>query len=182
MTTSHKLQPACRQGRVTSHSQKGFTIFEILLVTVLFVVISLVANQAFFSTLRGGTKSQVTTIVKENGNYAVSVMQRALLSAKNIAVSPACGPQQVYYNDFNGTTSSFACINTGASGYIASGSAQLTSNEVAVTACSITCSTTGGVPSVLFNFTLTQKAAADTARPEQSDSFQVQTQVSLRNH
>lgn len=156
-------------------SQKGFSLLEILVVLTVFVIIAAIANQVFFSTLRGTSKSEATSLVKQNGNYAISVMDRSLKNAQRLT---ECLADRVSYLDAAGTQASFACIGTGGSdGYIASDSGRLTSDQVTLTKCAMSC--TAGSPSeVIFDFTLAKKAGN---RTEEQSTFDFSTRVTFRN-
>lgn len=160
--------------------KKGFTLLEILVVLSLFVLVSLLANQVFFSALRGTSKSDATTLVKQNGNYALSVMQRNLYNSRGIT---GCSSGRIIYLDADGNPAYFLCVvaeGTATDGYIASGSARLTTDDVAVTSCSMTCSPS--LPEtpreVSISFEL-KKAVGE--RVEEKSVLPFQTRVVLRN-
>lgn len=157
----------------------GTTLFELLIVLTLFVVVVAVANQVFFTTLRGSTKSEVTAEVKQNANFAASVMERALHSASFIV---SCTSTQITYLDADGVQSTFSCQDLGDAGYVASGSARLTQDTVAVTSCNFSCPSESGVTtSVLLNMTLRQARGGAGLRPEEKAIYDLQTRVLLRN-
>lgn len=160
--------------------KNGFTILEILVVLSLFVLIALLANQVFFSALRGTSKSDATTLVKQSGNYALSVMQRNLYNSRGIT---GCSSDRVTYLDADGNQTYFLCVpaaGTATDGYIASGSARLTTEDVVVTSCSVTCSPslpeTPREVSVLFEL---KRAIGE--RVEEKSTLPFQTRVVLRN-
>lgn len=143
------------------------------------MVIVAVANQVFFSTLRGSGKSEVTGNVKEEANYAMSVIERALHSASSVV---SCDGTSVNYLDTNGRQSSFSCRDIGDAGYVASASARLTSGKAAVASCSITCSEESGVTTaVLFDLTFRQAGSGLGLRPEEKAVYDLKTRVLLRN-
>lgn len=117
----------------------GMSLLEILVVVALFAVLGVMATRAILLTLRGTNRSDSSLRVRENLNYALSVVERQLRNAQDVAVCPNPDPLVLNYTDHSGYSESFSCINVGSSGYIASGSARLTSTEVAITSCSIVC-------------------------------------------
>lgn len=158
---------------------RGTSLFELLIVLTLFVIVVGVANQVFFSTLRGSGKSEVTALVKQEANYAASVIERALHSANSVV---SCESRKVTYLDPTGRQATFSCEDVGSQGYVASGSARLTSENVVVTACSISCSTESGVTTaVLFNMSFAQARGGAGLRPEEKSTYDLQTRVLLRN-
>ncbi|MBI2590674.1 MAG: prepilin-type N-terminal cleavage/methylation domain-containing protein [Candidatus Blackburnbacteria bacterium] len=165
-------------------TKSGFSLLEILVVLSLFVLVALLANQIFFSALRGASKSEATTLVKQNGNYALSVIQRNLYNSRGIitCAAGATGTSITYF-DADGRQASFSCVNAGGTGdsYIASGSARLTSEDVSVTSsCSITCdpSPPGTPREVIVSFELKKRTGE---RVEEKAAFPFQTRVVLRN-
>lgn len=158
--------------------KKGFSLIEILVVLSVFVLLVFISNQIFFSTLRGTSKTQATTAVKQNGNYAVSVIQRSLRNSKRL-VSCTATFERVDYYDADGNQTFFSCVGVGTEdAYIASGSARLTSEDVKVTACTISCKVSAVPQETEINFTLEKKGAA---RVEEKAAFDFKTRVVLRN-
>lgn len=161
---------------------KGFSLIEILVVLSIFAVIAVIANQVFFSTLRGGSKSEATTLVKQEGNYTLSVIERGLQSAQSVTTActdPAASFSSIGYLDSTGTSASFSCQT----GYIASGSAKLplTTDRVTLVtnSCKFYCFKEGGVATVSAQFTLKRAGSGLTAREQTQLDFK--TRVLLRN-
>ncbi len=155
----------------------GISLVELMFVVTIFVVVALLINQVLFATFRGSSKSAVGTNVKQNANHAVAIMDRALHSAASIL---SCNNNIVTYLNSEGVTTSFSCVNVGDSGYVASGSARLTSPDVTVSSCNITCEGEGSPNAVVIDMTLRQTGGAGL-RPEEKGSFSVRTRVLLRN-
>lgn len=157
----------------------GTTLFELLIVLTVFVIVVAIANQVFFSTLKGSSKSEVTSFVKQEANYAASVIERALHSASSVV---SCDGTSVTYLDADGRQTSFSCENVGDAGYVASGSARLTSDKVAVASCSFSCSSDSGVTTaVILDMFFRQAATGAGLRPEEKSLYQLKTRVLLRN-
>lgn len=108
----------------------GYTLVELLVVLLVFSILSYIIVQSLALSLRGSRKSENINQVKENIEYAMSVMERNLKNAKAI-VGGTCSSILLTYQDYYNTNPNpfFSCVN-GSSGFIASGSARLTSNEV----------------------------------------------------
>lgn len=159
--------------------KKGFSLIEILVVLSVFVLLVFISNQIFFSTLKGTEKTQAITAVKQNGNYAVSVIQRSLRNSKGL-VSCTTTANKIDYYDADGKQTFFSCVGMGGPGdaYIASGSARLTSEEVKVTRCEVICRTTTTPQEVEVNFTLEKKGAI---RVQEKAIFDFKAKVVLRN-
>ncbi len=140
-------------------SVRGYSIIELLVVLSVFSVIAIIATQSIVLTLRGSRKGESLITVRENLDFAFGVMERHIRGAKSIET---CSNTKIQYLDAEGTTTDFSCLVDGDSiGYIASGSARLTSTDVNVN-CSGTifnCPTPapGVPPTVIINVTASDK-------------------------
>lgn len=124
--------------------KKGVSLIEILIVVAIFAVLGLLVSRVILTTLRGSNRSDSLVKVRDNLDYALSVMERQIRNADSVS---SCSTTRIDFRDSNGVAAYFACTNVGASGYVASGSARLTSDQVAITACSLICTpATGRVP------------------------------------
>lgn len=149
----------------------GFSVFEILIVLLLFVLVIAVANQALFTSLRGQNKSQATTNVKQNGNYAVSVMERSLHSAQLLT---SCTLTNISYQDQDGKQQSFSCSGNS----VNFSGVSLTSSNVLVT-CNFSCVQEGGSSTVNVSLDVSQNTTSTLAEDKSSANFS--TRVRLRN-
>lgn len=111
--------------------QRGYSIVELLVVVAVFSIIALIATQAVVLVLRGSRKSESLISVRENVDYAFSVMERSIRNAQALNVNCNSDSTTLDYIDGNGGNRNFSCLG-GASGYIASDSARLTSDNVNV--------------------------------------------------
>lgn len=117
----------------------GMSLVEILITISVFAILGILTTRAVITTLKGARKSDSQTTVKENINYAFSIMERQIRSAENISPCPNPDTTTISYTSLEGELSTFSCNLTADTGYIASGSARLTSTDVVVTSCSISC-------------------------------------------
>lgn len=132
----------------------GFSLIEILIVVLIFSVIGILLSQTVILTLQTTKKSDTTARVRENVDFVLAVIDRQLHSASSITSACTGSTEtQIDYTDVNNQAGSFSCVNTGSGGYIASGSAQLTSSQIAITACSFTCTKTTSIPFVTVAIT-----------------------------
>lgn len=162
-----------------SNVKRGVSLIEILIVIAIFAILGVLVTRAILLTLRGTRKSESVVKVRENLDYALAVIERQLRNAESVdcATSTAL---LLNYRDRNGSASSFSCVTPGPSGYIASGSARLTSTDIAVTSCSFSCTAASGdvLPSVTIS------AAGADARASGIESAQVSssTKIFLRTY
>lgn len=155
----------------------GLSLIEILVVITVFSILAILATRGVLLTLRGSRKSDALGSVRENVGYSFAVMERNLRNAQTLSCTSAT---RVDYTDQNDSAGYFSCENVGSSGYIASGSARLTSDQVNVTSCSFTCeaATTGVPPAVDIDVT------AQDANTQGAEGGQVtvQTRINLRTY
>ncbi len=162
----------------------GLTLIEIMIVMGILGIIAVIGSGMFFSILRGSTKTKTLQLVKQNGDYAISVMERMIRNARAIIVpSTNSTVSSITIRNPDGETTTFSCEGNPAT--ISSNSASLLSNEVKVSSdCNIfevTVGQAGIKPGVIkINFSLSQSKT--TARPEEQASVNFQTTVSLRNY
>lgn len=157
----------------------GLSLLEILVVVSIFAALGILITRSVLLTLGGGRKSESLIKIRENLNYSIGVIERQLRNANSITDCGLSGTSLINYTDQNGIAASFSCVNIGSSGYIASGSARLTSDLVKVTGCSFTCSLGTGVPSsVTINLTAVDASAIGT----ENSAVTAKTQVFLRNY
>jgi prepilin-type N-terminal cleavage/methylation domain-containing protein len=120
-------------------NKKGFSIIEILVVISIFAVIGVLTTSAVSLTLRGGKKSDSLVRVRENVNYSLAVIERQIRNSDVITTCTGSPTSTISYTSLEGISTSFSCVTPGTSGYIASGSARLTSTDISITSCSFTC-------------------------------------------
>lgn len=122
----------------TKKQNRGMSLIEILIVVSVFAILGILTSRSVLTTLRGARKSDSQIKVKENVNYAFSVMERQLRSAYEIDC-PNTDTTTIDFISLEGITTSFSCVSTPGDSYIASGSARLTSTDISVDSCSIVC-------------------------------------------
>src|SRR3989344_3087538 len=120
---------------------KGYTLLELMIATAIIGILAIVSTNLFFSISRGGSKVNVTAEVNQNGEVALGTVERLIRNAYSVA--SACtgeAANSLTVVDRYGREIIFSCVNVGQDiGYIASNSARLTSENVALSACTFTC-------------------------------------------
>lgn len=164
--------------------KNGFTLIEIIVVIGILGIIMVMGSNLFFSILRGSTKTKILQLVKQNGDYTITVMSRMIRNAREISGNCQLGMTNLAIQNPDGHETEFSCLEIGTTnGRIASNSARITSSDVKVDSCSFTCvnGEVGVSPAaVTINFTLSQ--AGVTTRLEEQASVNFQTTISLRNY
>lgn len=171
---------AINQG--VSRSPTGFTLIEVLMTVFILGIVIVVGGNLFFSILKGASKTELTKEVKQNGDYAIGVMERMVRNAQSIQT---CTANNIVIKNLDGGQTEFKCLLEGEVTKIASGGAFLTSNNVTLgVSCpgslSFSCDQTVAPPKVTISFTLYQKGSS--TRPEEQAQVPFQTTVSLRTY
>lgn len=158
---------------MSPNNKKGFSLIEIIVVVSIFIIVSLVAFSFLSIVLVQNSKISLVKEVRQNGNYALMVLERLISSAKEIDCPDN---QSVSITDINDSSTVIACTE----GRVASSSAYLTSSEVSVSGCLFTCLVSEGLPSSLeVQFTISQLGVAGRSSESESQTFR--TKLVLRN-
>lgn len=162
--------------------KRGISLIEILIVITIFAVLGILATRGILLTLRGTRKSESVGKVRENISYSLAVIERQIRNAGSVSPCPNTNPLVLNYIDANGTPTSFSCVNVGPTGgYIASGSARLTSSDISLTSCSFSCISTptgsATLPSVTINVTAQNSGAlgVETAQVSATTTIYLRT-------
>jgi prepilin-type N-terminal cleavage/methylation domain-containing protein len=169
--------------------RRGYSLIELLVVIALIGLIGSITTQIFLVGLRAQAKSEILKEVKQNGDYAMNVMESMIRNAVNISDAD-CGntpKTSITITNGDGLTTEFFCnasTRTIASiSAYTSTSQSLTNEKVAVTACGfrIVCPTPATSPKYVFtSFTLTQ--ANGNAQSDQRSTMTFEHTVSLRTY
>jgi prepilin-type N-terminal cleavage/methylation domain-containing protein len=160
--------------------KKGFTLLEILVVVAIFSILGVLVTRAIILSIGGSKKSESLVRVRENLDYASGVIERQLRNANSIPECPNTDTSIINYEDENGKATSFSCVDVGASGRVASGSANLTSSQVSIIACSFTCQV--GINNTPSTVEVSMTAKDATATGVQGAEVSVVSRISLRNY
>lgn len=171
--------------------EHGFTLVEVLVVSAILFTVGVMVVQLFFSSLKGSIKSTTLAIVKQEGDYALTVMERMIRNSREVTGGCTLSPPTTFstYLDIRNpddNTTTFSCAGT----RIASASATppltqyLTSESVAVS-----CSGPGQLfdcqqfneGKIGINFTVSQNLPGVTPRVEETAQMNFKTTVTLRN-
>lgn len=161
---------------------KGFTLIEILVVIGVLAIIVVVGSTSFFNLLKGSTKTRTASLVKQNGDYALAVMERMIRSGKiikNTEVPPQeceSGMSKLKISNPDGGETEFSCTDNP----ISSNSAKLISDQITVNNCLFDCQEGGYFdPDVVtIDFTL---STGSPTQPEEFATLNFKTTVVLRN-
>lgn len=180
--------------------QRGFTFIELLVVSIAIIAVSVVTGSILTSALRGTNKANTINSIRQNGNYALIQMGKAIQYAKSfdgvstddttyvtncIVPTPTPTPIQYKYikvTSFDNTQTTFACLPPSSPTNIASNSANLLdTNVVTLSSCFFTCtqSKISEMPVIGIQFTLSQKSSSGLFENKATIPFQAT--VIMRN-
>jgi len=164
----------------------GFTLVEVLVVILSFGILAVAGSSLFISILKGAAKAEIEKEIKQNGDYAINVMERMIRNAREIV---NCSSSSIRIKNPDGGYTTFNCRVNDQVASIASNSAFLTGKNVTLDSngeanCSsgnltFSC-TSGNPPTVGISFTLYQKGSS--VRPEEKAQAKFETTVSLRTY
>lgn len=165
---------------------KGFTLIELLTAIGIFGVIGTIAVSVIFITFRGTKKSETITIVKQNGDYALTQIVKSIRYAKSLDSPVSCVPAAfptsiIITSSYDDGQTTYSCP-AGASTTLSSNSASLIDTQaVTISGCSFTCSqkTSADPPTINIKFTLTANSA--TGFIENTASIPFESSVTMRN-
>lgn len=159
---------------------KGFSLIELLVVIALFSIIGVIVAQSSITTFRGAKKTDSDAKLRENIDYAMSIMERHLRSA----VSVTCvSSTQVDFIDQNNNLGRFLLNTAGTDTYIASYSAlpapatqRITSQELTISNLIFTCPVSASpnvAPVVDVGITALDRNAQGTDRSQITTSAKI---------
>lgn len=180
-----------------SKLESGFTLIEMLAVIFVLSTIGVLVGAIITSSLRGTNKTNTITVVRQNGNFAITQMAKMVQNALRLDSPYPCIPppsptpapagySSITITSFDGSQTEFKCDYPlgGSRITIASNRSNLLdtrSVSLVAGSCKFTCSQTSlsDPPIIGISFTLSQKST--TSFFEQSASIPFQTSVVMRN-
>ncbi len=161
MFKNYKLQP--------KNLVSGFSLIEMLVVMFLFAILAFIVTQSTLQSFRGTRKVDASSKVRDNLDFAASLVERNIRNAKLItSPNPCVGASlgNISYTTQTGTTGSYTCSG-GANQYLSDGTgARITSTDIVLTTCSFTCTLNGVYNPPIIDFVFAGKAANAAATDE----------------
>src|SRR5260221_240482 len=71
-------------------SEAGFTLVEMLAVVSIFVIVGAIAMSILVTSFRTSQKTDIITLVQQNGNYALSQVAKTLRNARGLVTPFPC--------------------------------------------------------------------------------------------
>lgn len=153
---------------------------EMIVVISLLGVVGVIVSGFLIATMKANSKAEITKEVRQNGDYALSVMQGMILNSLSVGCTP---PYVISVRDIENQLTVFRCNTT--TGIISSNSANLSANltgpNVGVSNCNFSCSLSPGKPTrVTIDFIIGNKGTG--LRPEEKSSVNFKSEVMTRNY
>lgn len=171
------------KNKVFRQFQSGFTMIEMIVVVSILGLVAVMTSGFLLVSLTAAGKAEVVKEVRQNGNYALSVMEGMILNSRGIGCTAGQNTQTVEVTDANGIVTSFICDENEDKKKISSVSGQtvdLTSSGVMVSNCRFQCEDTPGLP-VKVHLEFTVQKGGEDARPSEQASLDFKTEVIPRN-
>lgn len=122
----------CKDIVQDDRKNNGFTLAEILVVIAIVAIVGTILVAIFTNTLRGSNKSQILSVIKQNGQAALENMDKTIRSADNL-ICPTSGSSntivvvkdgiytryRIVLSDDGVGTGPVSCLGSGANGCIA---------------------------------------------------------------
>ena len=165
--------------------EQGFTLIELLVVVAVFMILAVLVTNSLFSILKSNTKANIMKEIRQNGTYALDVMDKTI--SGGVIDDAACtgveGSSLTVKNPVSEETVIFRCNYSSDLAYIASDGAQLTSPTVTVENCPevFRCEKIDSNKNkkVTINFTLKQRGSS--TKPEETARETFTKTIFLRN-
>ena len=157
----------------TSYLKRGFTLIELLVTVVVLGLILTAMVGIFLTTIKAGKKADAIAEVKENGDYALGLMERMLRNAEEI-ITP-CGGSKIEYRLPSDKDTDPKRVFQLSGTQIVSNDGTLTSRNLKVTSLTFSC-VGDPVQTISISFTLTKGESTDV-REFASVSFEGKVKV-----
>jgi type II secretory pathway pseudopilin PulG len=169
-------------------NNKGFSLIEIMVGITIVIAASTIVLSIIISSFRISSKTTSTSVIRQNGNYALSQATRKLQFADSF-ISATCGGIPVTSCPasgvactrvdfmYNSLPSSVACLGND---FRIGGSTSMDTSKITGTSCSLICSQSSGeAPVIGINFGLAIGNAATAV--ERKSAIDFSTSVKMRN-
>ena len=164
----------------------GFSLFEIMVVIVIFALLGVLVTQSLALSIRGSKKSETMSKTRSSLSYAMGIIERQLRNANSVT---DCGVDleantEVNYVDEFGVVADFGCV--GGEG-VASTSASVTTplitagGGITLTGCSFECTPLNeeGVPDTV---TVKLEGGDPNYKGAEASQVTIESKIMLRNY
>jgi prepilin-type N-terminal cleavage/methylation domain-containing protein len=159
----------------------GFTMIEMIVVVSILGLVAVMTSGFLLVSLTAAGKAEVTKEVRQNGNYALSVMEGIILNSRGVGCT---SPNTVNVTDADGNLTTFLCQDnkissiSAVTGEIVNLTAPIP--NLIVSGCDFSCPETPGRPTkVHLRFIIGR--GDPSSRPGEKASLEFQTEIVPRN-
>lgn len=146
---------------------RGFTLIEIVVVAGIMALFSLTLVSVFLATVKGGSKSQLTQAVHQEGDFALKTMASSIRSSQLVN----CNGAEITLTTALGSPIVYSLVDDGGVTRVASDSSRfLTGNLAQAAALNFTC-----YPGILGNQVVTLTLTLDATEFTQDFATSVST-------
>ena len=151
----------------------GFTMIEMLVFLSILIIILSVSFSLLLTTLNNSAKAEALKEVWQNGDFAISSMERYIVSSKS---TECLSEQSLLVTKLDGGTINFSCQNEA----ISSDSAFLTNDQVFVSGCLFECTQEEGLAGMV-NISFIVTTGEEDLRSSEKASLPFETKIIVRN-
>lgn len=123
----------------------GFSLVEMLIVMFLFALLAFIVTQSTLQSFRGTRKVDASSKVRDNLDFAASLVERNIRNAKSItSVCDGASHASIAFVTQTGVAGRYVCSG-GSNQYVtdAATGSRITSSDVSLSSCSFTCTSNG---------------------------------------
>lgn len=116
--------------------QKGFSLFEMLVVITVFSLLAVLVTQSMAYSIKGSKKSENIAKMRSSLNYTLDLMERDIRSASSCTDNSG---ESITITDENDKQITYRCLTSSGRAWIASASSSLTADFIDLETCQISC-------------------------------------------
>lgn len=159
-----------------TNGNKGFSLFELLVVITIFALLGILVTQSLTMSIRGAKKSEATGKVRDSLSNVLSNMERNIRNSSKLVSTDCSTTNSIEYINENNIDTIYACdlTNKNINLNINATSTPQIGSDVILTSCTISCN------SDTVNISITGQSA-NGGGPEMSE-VSMQSTIQLRNY
>jgi prepilin-type N-terminal cleavage/methylation domain-containing protein len=162
--------------------QKGFTLFEVLTVMLLISTVGMTIVSIFIVSLRGTSKAAALTLIRQEGNFAISQMSKSIRFANTLDVPDPCDglTNDITVTSVNGVVTTYT-YDPDSDMIFQNGEALFNQSQMAIANATFLCAqqSASDPPTISIQFVLFRQNSGNNA--DTTASLEFKTTVAMRN-